>query len=82
VSAFYQLRKSNINKVVVNYVWTDEDAKKLNFHENEYEHALFLQFFPPSEIRLSQNVSVNLLKALYVECYINPNFVKATINYS
>ena len=32
ISAYYHLKSSNINKVVTNYIWTDDDAKKVNFH--------------------------------------------------
>jgi hypothetical protein len=87
IKAYHELKDTGINKLIVNYEWTgyaENDLGKKNskdeFVYNEKEVSDFIQFCPPS-ICEYKNFTVNFLKLLYAESYVNPNFVRATVSY-
>eukprot|EP00825_Cyclidium_porcatum_P043031 TRINITY_DN6015_c0_g1_i4.p1 TRINITY_DN6015_c0_g1~~TRINITY_DN6015_c0_g1_i4.p1 ORF type:complete len:613 (+),score=76.40 TRINITY_DN6015_c0_g1_i4:674-2512(+) len=78
--AFKKLKGSKINRIVTNYAFSANYHSDVIRLEDEYTLAQFITFCPPS-ISTFKNQSVNFLKVLYIECYINPNYVSAQIDF-
>jgi hypothetical protein len=61
--------------------WKKEEPMPANkWYYLESEVASFIQFCPPSICEFN-DFTVNFLKLLYAESYVNPNFIRAKVSY-
>ena len=83
------LKNTRLQKVILNYDWKavrrdgepGEKSPSVGPDGEERATAAFISFCPPSVCEFD-NFSVNFLRLLYAECYMNPNFVSAKISYN